>query len=158
GPDSNVPQSTIQNLYQATENLSWLHGNHNFKFGVEGRKFISPQTFTQRVRGDYDYNSITTYLVDQNPDNLAERSNGNPVSYATQAGVNWYVNDTWHLRPNLTADLGVRYEYMTVPIGERTQALNSAASVPGLINFAAPQSPKHDFMPRIGLAWTPGTS
>jgi len=52
GPDPNAPQFTIQNTYQITDNLSWTRGAHTFKFGFDGRKFISPQTFTQRGRGD----------------------------------------------------------------------------------------------------------
>ncbi len=48
GPDSVAPQYTVQNMYQVTDNLSWTKGKHTFKFGFDGRKFISPQTFTQR--------------------------------------------------------------------------------------------------------------
>ena len=158
GPDQNAPQETIQNLYQFIDNLTWNRGNHTFKFGVEGRKFISPQSFTQRVRGDYDYNSVATYLLDQNPDNLAERSSGNPIYYGDQAGIYWYANDTWRIRPNVTVDLGLRYEYMSVPVGERSQKLNIAASVPGLIDFSEPKAPTRNYAPRIGIAWSPGTS
>lgn len=68
------------------------------------------------------------------------------------------MNDNWRIRPNLTLNLGVRYEYTTVPYSERLQALNAIASVPGLINFASPQAPTNDFAPRIGIAWSPGTS
>ena len=42
GPDGNAPQSTIQNLYQLTDNVSWVKGKHSFKFGFDGRKYISP--------------------------------------------------------------------------------------------------------------------
>ena len=106
GPDSEAPQETIQNLYQVTDNITWNRGKHTFKFGIEGRKFISPQTFTQRLRGDYEYNSVATYFLDQNPDNLAERSNGNPVYYGDQASIYYYAADAWRIRPNLTLDLG----------------------------------------------------
>src|SRR5690348_15838663 len=37
-------------------------------------------------------------------------------------------------------------------------ALNSIADVPGLITFRAPESEKTNFAPRIGFAYTPGTS
>ncbi len=56
GPDGNAPQSTIQNMYQFTDNVSWVKGKHTWKFGFDGRKFIAPQSFTQRVRGDYEWN------------------------------------------------------------------------------------------------------
>ena len=41
------------------DNVSWVKGKHNFKFGGEYRGNISPQTFTQRVRGDYEWNSTS---------------------------------------------------------------------------------------------------
>ena len=44
--------------------MTWTKGAHTIKFGVEGRKLIAPQTFTQRVRGDYEYNNLLTYLQD----------------------------------------------------------------------------------------------
>jgi hypothetical protein len=156
GPDSNAPQFTIQNLYQAIDNVTWTKGNHTFKFGMEARKFVSPQSFTQRARGDYDYNTVDLYLRDVNPDNLSERSLGNPVYYGDQIGIFWYASDSWKLRRNLTVSLGLRHEYTTIPFGERAQKLNIAASVPGLIDFSEPRAPKTNFMPRVGLAWSPG--
>ena len=54
GPDGNAPQGGTQNLYQLTDNVTWVHGNHNFKFGFDGWRMISPQFFTQRSRGDYE--------------------------------------------------------------------------------------------------------
>lgn len=158
GPDSNAPQFTIQNLYQAIDNVSWTKGNHTFKFGMEARKFISPQSFTQRARGDYDYNTVDLYLRDLNPDNLAERSLGDPVYYGDQIGIFWYASDSWKVRRNLTLNIGLRHEYTTIPFGERAQKLNEAASVPGLIDFSEPRAPKTNFMPRVGLAWSPGKS
>jgi len=158
GPDGNAPQGTIQNTYQLAEALTWTKGAHTLKFGVEGRKLIAPQSFTQRSRGDYEYSNTLSYFQDQIPDALAQRSNGNSIYYGDQSAIYWYVNDNWRIRPNLTINLGVRYEYTTSPFSERLQALNSAASVPGLVTFAAPQWSKDNFAPRVGIAWSPGTS
>ena len=158
GPDSVAPQFVIQNLYQAIDNVTWTRGSHTFKLGMEARKFISPQSFTQRARGDYDYNTLDLYLRDQNPDNLAERSLGNPAYYGDQIGIFWYASDSWRIRQNVTLNLGLRHEYTTIPFGERSQKLNTAASVPGLIDFSEPRAPKTNFMPRVGLAWSPGSS
>jgi len=158
GPDGNAPQGSTQNTYQLAEALTWTKGKHTLKFGIEGRKLIAPQTFTQRSRGDYEYNNTIEYLQDLSPTSLAERSNGNTVYYGDQSAVYWYVNDNYRIRPNVTLNLGLRYEYTTTPFSERLQSLNAAASVPGLITFAAPQWSKNNFAPRIGIAWSPGTS
>jgi hypothetical protein len=158
GPDSNAPQSATQNTYQLSESITWTKSAHTFKFGVEGRKLIAPSTFTQRVRGDYEYTNTLSFLQDAVPDSLAERSNGDPVYYGDQSAIYWYANDNWRIRRNLTLNLGLRYEYTTIPFTQRSQSLNSAASVPGLIDFAEPQAPKNNWGPRVGFAYSPGTS
>jgi len=158
GPDPNAPQFTIQNTYQATEAVTWTRGRHTLKAGIEGRKLIAPESFTQRARGDYEYNSLNQYLEDISPDYLAQRSVGASTYYADQSAIYWFANDNWRMTHNLTVNLGVRYEYTTTPFSIRSQQLNNIASVPGLVNFVAPQAPKNDWAPRVGFAYSPGTS
>lgn len=158
GPNPNAPQFTIQNTYSVADQFNWTKASHSLTFGVEGRKLIAPESFTQRVRGDYEYNATLSYFEDQVPDHLAERSNGNTIYYGDQAALYWYVNDNWRIRPNFTANLGIRYEYTTIPFTQRLQNLNAQASVPGLINFASPQPATSNWGPRIGFAYSPGTS
>jgi len=158
GPDSNAPQYSYQNLYTLGDNLTWTKGRHTLKFGVEGRKYISPQFFTQRARGDYEWSTLSGYLQDITPQTFAERSSGTTVYYGDQSAIYWYANDSWRIRSNLTINLGVRYEYTTIQTGERAQKLNIAASVPGLISFEEPRAPKNNWGPRIGIAYSPGSS
>ena len=158
GPDGNAPQFTIQNTYQASEALSWTKGAHTLKFGVEGRKLIAPAEFTQRSRGDYEYTTLQQYLDDLSPDYLSQRSVGLSTYYGDQSAIYWFVNDNWRVRPNLTFNLGVRYEYTTIPFGERSQVLNQDASAPGLITFDEPRAPKNNWAPRVGVVWSPGHS
>ncbi len=158
GPDPNGPQSQVQNIYELTNNVSYNHGRHSFKFGFDGQDSISPETFTQRSRGDYEWSDLSDYLFDYYPDYLAQRSIGGKTYYGNNYLFGFYGNDVWKVRSNLTINLGLRYEYQTVPLGEREQDLNVAANVPGLINFAAPQPMGKAFMPRVGFAYSPGTS
>jgi hypothetical protein len=157
GPDSSAPQSTIQNLYQATDNLSWSKGSHSLKFGFDGWSSISPSSFTQRSRGDYEWSYLSDYLYDYNPDGIAQRGLGNVTYYQNQAYLSFYGNDNWKITPNLTINLGLRYEYLSIPLGENSQSLNASSTVPGLISFHSPLAQKKNFMPRIGLAYSPGT-
>lgn len=158
GPNPNAPQGTIQNLYQGTDNVTWVKGNHTLKVGEDFRKSISPQTFTQRARGDYEWSDLQSYLYDLAPDVTGERSAGNPVYYGNQISTYTYAQDSWKVRPNLTMDLGVRYEYTTVPYTMRQQTLNAMASVPGVLVFNEPQAQRNNWAPRVGFAYSPGKS
>ena len=157
GPDPNAPQKTIQNLYQVTDNVSWLKGSHTLTFGGDFRKYISPQSFTQRARGDYYWDTMENYLLDNVP-YFAERTTGNFIYYGDQILFGTYINDSWKVRPNWTLNLGVRYERTTLPYGERLQTANSISNVPGLITFGEPQPQNLNFEPRVGIAWSPGRS
>ena len=156
GPDPQSPRFAIENDYQASENVNWWHKKHNVRAGVELRRYIAPTGLTQNARGNYQYSSLGTYLYDINPDILAARSSGTETYYGDLVDTGLYVNDTWRLKPWLSISYGIRYEYATVPFGERLQSLNSAASVLGLISWSEPRAPKNEFMPRAGFAWSPG--
>ncbi len=158
GPDGNAPQGGIQNQYQLTDNVSWVKGKHTLKFGFDGWKQISPQFFTQRSRGDYEWSYLSDYLFDYNPDYIAQRSLGNSEYYGDRIFTGLYVNDTWKATQHLTVNLGLRYEYQTVPYSETLQTRNAISNVPGLLVFQKPSAMKNAWMPRVGLAYSPGTS
>lgn len=161
GPDPNAPQFAIQNLYQAIDNVSWIKGKHTLKFGFEGRKYITPQKFIQRSRGEYEWATLSDFAYDQDPTadgDFAERSFGKLGYSGDQYGLYTFVNDIWKVNRNLSLNLGLRYEFSSTPFGWTQQKLNSIADVPGLITFGSPQAPRKDFMPRVGFAYSPGTS
>jgi hypothetical protein len=151
GPDGNAPQSGVQDLYQFTENVSWVKGKHSLKFGFDGRKYIAPQSFTQRVRGDYEWNNLTEYLHDLAPTAFGQRSTGNFFYYGDQTAFYGYGNDVWRITEKLSLNYGLRYEFTSIPKGERVQKLNAAASVPGLIVFGEPKPQYGNILPRAGI-------
>jgi hypothetical protein len=165
GPDGNAPQSTVQNLYQLTDNVSYTKGKHTIKVGFDGRKYISPQVFVQRERGDYEWSDTSSSLYDAtsqffndyapNSAGFAERSAGNAPYYGDQTALYGYGNDTFRATQKLTLNLGLRYEFTSVPVGERSQSLNSIASVPGFLSFGAPQPAYTNFAPRFGIEYAP---
>ena len=158
GPDGNAPQGGVQNQYQLTDNVSWTKGAHSFKFGFDGWKQISPQNFTQRSRGDYEWSNLSDYLFDYNPDYIAQRSLGASEYYGDRYFTGLFVNDSWKATPHLTINLGLRYEYQTIPYSETLQTRNAISNVPGLIVFQKPTSMTTAWMPRVGVAYSPGTS
>lgn len=154
GPDPNAPQFGIENNYQFVNNLSVLFGNHSTKYGVDVRKIISPQSFVQRQRGDYTYNSTETFLRDISPE-FAERTVGTSAYYGDQVLFFAFAQDDWRIRPNLTLNLGLNYSYQQVPYSARQQVVNASSSVPGLLEFREPESQKKNFAPRVGFAYSP---
>jgi outer membrane receptor protein involved in Fe transport len=158
GPDSNAPQYTIQNTYQLVENINWIKGAHTFKFGYDGRNSISPQHFIQRERGDYEWSTLESYLLDQPPDTFGERNLGNTTYYGNQWANYLYANDNWRIRPNLTLNLGLRWERTSVPLTQSLQSLNAISDAPPLITFHAPSTANKNFAPRVGIAYSPGNS
>ena len=87
------------------------------------------------MRGDYLYLFTTEFLHDLAPTDAGERSTGNFVYYGDQTAFYGYFNDTWRVSEKLSLNYGLRYEFTAVPVGERAQSLNVAASVPGLVTF-----------------------
>lgn len=154
GPDSNAPQFGVENNYQFVNNLSYLAGSHSLKFGVDVRKIISPQSFVQRQRGDYTYNSTDTFLRDISPE-FAERTVGSSAYYGDQVLFFGFAQDDWRIRPNLTLNLGMNYAYQQLPYTARQQGVNASSSVPGLLEFREPESQKRNFAPRVGFAYSP---
>jgi hypothetical protein len=159
GPNQNAPQGYTQDTLQMADNFTRILGRHTIKMGYDFHDIIANNIFIQRLRGDYDYTNLNQYLLDLSPDDLGQRSagslNGIPVGFLQHAA---FVNDDFRLRPNFTINLGLRYEYVTVPVASRAQSLSAPADVPGILTFNSPQSTKNNWAPRIGLAWSPGTS
>ncbi|MEJ7618206.1 MAG: hypothetical protein WKF30_14860 [Pyrinomonadaceae bacterium] len=155
GPNGNAPQFNIENNYQVVNNLSYLVGSHSLKFGGDFRRIISPQTFVQRQRGDYQYFSTELFLRDISPDNIAERNVGTSPYAGDQHVLYAFIQDDYRIRPNVTLNLGLNYSYQEVPRGANDQARNAIASVPGLIEFREPREQKKNFAPKVGIAYAP---
>jgi hypothetical protein len=158
GPYDTSPQSGIINTYQAVDNVSWNRGEHSLKFGGEFRKYIAPTNFVQRVRGDYNYSDLERWLLDLSPDVLAQRNLGGIPYSGNQINFYWFVQDSWRMNPNLTLNFGLRHEIKGIPEGDNLQALNASSTRTGLLDFRAPRRDNKMFAPRVGVAYSPGTS
>ena len=155
GPSGNLPQSGADHSYQVYDSLTFVHGDHTFKFGGEFRDVISSSNFLPRSRGDYIYTNFDSLLRDIAPDNQNIRGTGSGAFVSSNYRLYGFAQDDWKVRSNLTLNLGARYEYQSLPRDAALQQLNSVSTVPGVIEFGVPKTDKNNFAPRIGFAWAP---
>jgi hypothetical protein len=156
GPDASAPSGIVQDLFQVQDNLTKVWGRHTIKVGYNFLDTISKVYFIPYIRGYYAYSTLQQYLYDLPPDEVGVKSSGPTADPAGFLQTAVYANDDFRVRPNLTVNLGLRWEYATTPVALRYQALSSLASVPGGITFASPNSSPNDWSPRLGYAYSPG--
>ncbi len=149
------------------DSLSWLHGNHNVKFGGEVR-FL--RAYTDRLGGTtYSYSNITNFLANTaaTVQYLGDLSAASPFNngvtgerLAKQEFYIGYAQDEWKIRPNLTFNYGLRYEYFS-PLREAKDSqvvfdiYNGTILPSKLIPLKAN---KTNFGPRLSVAWSPNAS
>lgn len=159
GPGGGIPQGTpVDDSYQLFDALNYVRGTHTIKFGGEFRDLITTGLFLPRSRGDYIYGGFDELISDAIPSFSALRGVGSPAFIGNQLSFNAFAQDDWKLRPNLTLNLGIRYDFVTLPRSSRLQALNSVANVPGVIAFGVPKNQHFNFAPRLGFAYSPNLS
>jgi hypothetical protein len=168
-PITFFPSLRNQQKYQLRYDLSYAHGSHALKFGVN---FIHEPV----LGGAFPSNTETLYQLPQNPtyyltnpsqftqDLIAGASTSNlggPFSQNVQR-VALYAQDSWRASRNMTFNYGLRY---STTFGLFTGSGRTEEQNPGYITLHAlgipliPDSPSDDhkqLAPRIGFAWSPG--
>lgn len=173
-----LPVPSDDTRFQFTDNITVVSGNHLMKFGVDLNRVKVSQTFIGFARGRYIFAGGTyaaalqgfqNYLAGTDFSGLALYLQFAPIGNRTieEAGTQAYSNfepgiyaqDTWNLRPNLTLNLGFRWEAqyqpdtITPPADTRYgQFLNdprfpSDGTIPDFTD---------GYQPRLGLSWSPG--
>lgn len=159
----NLPQFRTNNIYQIQNNLSWLHGNHAFKFGTNIIENRIQSFFFPTIRGLLRYATLNSFVND-----FAEAANinkplpgGEAINNYNWFDVHFYGQDEWKIRPNFSLTYGLRYERP----GEATLSLltanerivQTAGNDPRFALTPVPQIDKNNFQPRIGFNWNPRT-
>ena len=134
-------------------------GNHTFKFGFAFERmrenfFVDPS----RPNGTFTFGSITAFLQDQ-PTTFQGGIPGSSFTHnLRQSLYGGYIQDDWKLRPNLTVNLGLRYETVSVPTDKNGRLVNLPTFSSATPNIGSPyfnNPTKRNFEPRVGLAWDP---
>jgi hypothetical protein len=168
GPQGCSPQSNVINTYEARDTVSYVTGKHTFKFGGSYTRWIAPSNFLPRARGEWDYTDLNQLANDFAPNgtNHALRGAGSGLFPGNQYGLAGFVQDDWKVTSRLTVNLGLRYEWNSVPAGEKLQNLNAISNLTGLgaplypsgpssLIFGTPKSDRNNWGPRVGFAYDP---
>jgi outer membrane receptor protein involved in Fe transport len=191
-----LPMLLRDNTFQWLDTVSISAGRHTIKAGGEFRRFQFniAQLFTPR--GDIRFNAnFTTRFAgtggaDATGDSLASfllglpaqqrRTVGNANAYLRQLAYSGFVQDDWKFSPQLTINLGLRYEYVS-PFSDKYGRLANVSfnGIPSILEIAASRqvgryavpivlagqagtptglttADRNNWAPRIGIAWRPG--
>ena len=128
-------QSSFDRNQTGTESaaLAWNHGAHNFTFGGDVRRQEFNYLAQQNARGAFAFTGaagtdFADFLLGV-PD-TATLAFGNADKYFRESGYDGYAADDWRLRPELSLNLGVRWEY-GAPITELYNRLVNLDILPG---------------------------
>lgn len=153
GGSSNFPQSRVTDSYQFSNTATWTKGRHTLKVGADVRYNKADNESAFNSKGTFGFNNLQDYWnnVAATFQQALQTSSWNARQW--QTGL--YAQDDFRLTPDLTLNLGLRYELADAPLGffgaTEEQVLN--ARVPGPVT-----KDKNNLAPRVGFAWSPRSS
>jgi len=159
------PQGRIINIYELQDNASMVHGKHVMKWGGNYDRQRSPNYGLFNVNGAFEYPDFNSFIANTPVPSSTLVAYGQPIVRFKENDVAAYFQDDWHIKENLTLNLGLRWEFyqqasnLLHDESVATQTGPNALwdkSLP-LNLTTVPQVPNHyhNFGPVIGFAWTP---
>ncbi|MGH9660864.1 MAG: TonB-dependent receptor domain-containing protein, partial [Bryobacteraceae bacterium] len=166
GDAAQLPLERTVNTGQIVESLSLVRGRHAVKLGGEVRH--------QRLAGFLDYfaRGSLSFSGALSNTGLSDLLLGFP-SFGLQAtfdnrqalratAYSLYAQDDWKIRPNLTVNLGLRYEYNTPPVDPSDRMAALVPSTGRIVNVGTGgvsrsglRNDGNNFAPRAGIVWAP---
>ena len=156
GGPSNFPQGRADTTVVLSDTLNYLRGNHSFKFGGEFRRFYN-NNFTLDT-GAFTFPNLTTFLAASA--NSFQITIGDRSSAIIQNALGFYVQDNYKVRPNVTLELGLRYDWNMTPTERYNRFVVFDPATRSLLQVGSGVDNVYDennknFQPRVGIAWDP---
>ena len=147
------------NSFQFYDDLYWTKNKHSLKIGFSAERIQSNQfTRGSSPNGFYTFGSLQSFLNNQPTSYVSLLSSSISPRDLRQSLFGAYFQDDYKIRPNLTLNLGLRYEMATVPTETANQLstlLNFADTAPKLGSPYFSNPTLRNFSPRLGFAWDP---
>ena len=146
------------NSYQIYDDVFINRGRHAIKVGFSFERMQNNQLGTGNPNGQYIFSSLQTFLTNRPTSFNAPLAQGVSPRDLRQSVFGAYIADNYRIRKNLTLNLGVRYEPVTVPTetANRLAILRSLTdTAPHLGNPYFSNPSFKNIAPRVGFAWDP---
>ena len=165
GDENTSPQRGTTNTYQINDAATWSRGRHLVKFGFDQRILQQNAFRDVEARGFLNFNGLLLgnpleELLLGLPTETGGATMDNPQHLRTHS-TDFFVQDTWRLRPNLTVNLGLRYEYNAPghdALGRANAFDPAQGKVVALGTSGAYDSQFTNFAPQVGIAWSHKTT
>jgi outer membrane receptor protein involved in Fe transport len=148
----------VFNSFQYYDDAFLTRGTHALKLGIALEHMQYDHQVTQGFDGNFAFGSFQSFLADAPTSVLILGPSSSEVG-TRQTLYGLYLQDDWRARPNLTLNLGIRYEPTTLATEShnRFQVLHNLTD-PTLtpVNTLWPHNATlRDFAPRVGFSWSP---
>ncbi len=165
GYASNIPQGRTVKVTQVQDNATWSHGKQTILFGGEWAYQNSPNPFLPNYNGTFSFSGLAGIVAGKA--GSLQLGNGNGFTTAfTEPDFAAYFQDDYKVTPDLTLNMGLRWEFSGQAINLLNKATVKRESNPAtafwdpslpLANRTIPKTPNNwkEFQPRIGLAFNP---
>lgn len=168
GISQNIPQGRKQTLYQIQDTVGWTKGRQSLRLGFDIGKDNETDLVAQTALGVLNFNAggptPTTGL--SGLDNFLDNRLGTSGSATKTFGptrvdphlfkIAAFAEDDVKLSSEVTLNLGVRYDYVTVPDNVLAfPAVNPNDPYAPINTVVKVQADKNNFGPRFGFAFNP---
>jgi hypothetical protein len=119
--DNRFPFFGTNNIWNWSDNFSWINGSHNLKFGVyvekttrnaqRGSTFTGTYNFNRDVNNPLDTNYAYSNALLGSVQSYSESTN-HPHGHSRYLNVEWFAQDTWKVARRFTLDAGVRFYWI----------------------------------------------
>lgn len=156
GGPSNNPSGRGDTTFVGADTLSGMFGRHSFKLGGEVRQFLD-NTFRIGT-GAFSFPTVTDFL--NNRANAFTVTLGDQSSSVAQGALGFFFQDSYRFRPNLTFELGLRYEWNMTPEERYDRFIVFDRESASLLRVGAHldqiyKENNRNIQPRLGFAWDP---
>ena len=155
GPTA-LPSVRGDTTFLVADALNVRVGRHSIKFGSEFRQFLDN---TSRFDiGTFDFPTVASFLADLA--NSFSVTRGNVSSSVEQGALGFFVQDNYMLRPYLTLELGLRYEWNMTPSERYDRFIVFDPRTDSLVRLGQGaheiyRQNNKNLQPRVGFAWDP---